>query len=418
MIVLMLSVRREYAPIPVLIIAIYVTLGQVIEIFGLHFTMFRVLVLFGWVRLVMRGEIHIRKFNAIDKCIILWVVSSVAAYTIQRGSFEALVNRLGLAYNAIGLYFLFRCLIRDMSDLNRVLKVVCLAVVPLTAAMVFEWATGYNVFSVFGGVSATSLLREDRVRCQGSFAHAIMAGTFGATMMPLLAALWFQRGIKKWLPMVGVTCVTLVMVLAHSSGPVTAYVAILISFACWPLRYHMRAVTWGLALGLFSIHMIMKAPVWALIGRLSNLVGGDGWHRTELIDSTIQNFGQWWLVGTWYTAHWLPFSNLVEPGMADITNQYVLQGVDGGLVTLVLFVAVIVLCFRAIGRMFQSTEALSDRIMVWATGAALVGHVMSFFSVSYFDQLIVFWYFLLATISSLSSSSHLKVTQQSPGSGI
>jgi hypothetical protein len=155
----------------------------------------------------------------------------------------------------------------------------------------------------------------------------------------------------------------------------------------------------------------MKAPVWALIGRLSNVVGGDGWHRTELIDATIRNVDQWWLLGTWYTAHWLPFSNLIEPGMADITNHYVVQGVDGGLVTLALFIVLIVLCFRATGGLFRGIEGqpLSMRITVWAMGAALVGHVMSFFSVSYFDQIVVFWYFLLAVISSLSNLSFSSV---------
>ena len=44
--------------------------------------------------------------------------------------------------------------------------------------------------------------------------------------------------------------------------------------------------------------LVMKAPVWAiLIARVSDLVGGGGWHRAFIIDVCIKNFGTWWLIG-------------------------------------------------------------------------------------------------------------------------
>jgi hypothetical protein len=339
-------------------------------------------------------------------------------HTIQRGTGEAFINQLGLAYNALGLYFLFRFLIRDMGDIKRLLKVMSVIIVPLTIAMSFEWLTGKNVFSVFGGVNAISGMREGWVRCQGSFTHPIIAGTFAATTMPLLAALWFQENIRKWVPMLGVASMTLIIFLAHSSGPVIAYIAIIVSFMLWPLHTHMRAVRWSLGIGLLILHLVMKAPVWFLIGRLSNEMGGDGWHRADLIDQAIRHFDEWWLIGTKTTIHWLEFSNEIEPGMADITNQYVYEGVKGGLVTLLLFIAIIAFSFKAVGLMLKATkeQPFSIRIMVWSMGAALVGHVVSFFSVSYFDQILVFWYFLLAAISSLSILSFPKAGSLSSSS--
>jgi hypothetical protein len=415
---LMIMVKREYVVIPLLITAIYITLGQVIVIAGLHFTMLRIMILFGWVRIVVRGELSLGKLNAIDKCILFWVISSIVIYTIQRGTGEALVNQLGLAYNSLGLYFLFRFLIRDMGDIKRLLKVICVIIVPLTIAMSFEWMTGKNVFSVFGGVSAISIMREGWVRCQGSFTHPIIAGTFAATAIPMLAALWFQENIKRWLPFEGVASVTLIVFLAHSSGPIITYLAIIVSFMFWPLRTHMRAVRWGMLFGLIILHLVMKAPIWFLIGRLSNEMGGDGWHRSELIDAAIQHLDEWWLIGTQYTIHWMPFSNEIESGMADITNQYVFEGIKGGLGTLVLFIAIIALSFRAVGLMLKAAkeQPFSIRIMIWSMGAALVGHVVSFLSVSYFDQILVFWYFLLAAISSLSNLSFLKADSLSSSS--
>lgn len=39
--------------------------------------------------------------------------------------------------------------------------------------------------------------------------------------------------------------------------------------------------------------------------------------------------------------------------------------------------------------------------MVWAFGVSLLGHCLSFLSVSYFDQIIVIWYWLLAVMAVL-----------------
>ncbi|MBP1741122.1 MAG: hypothetical protein H6Q48_3415, partial [Deltaproteobacteria bacterium] len=89
-----------------------------------------------------------------------------------------------------------------------------------------------------------------------------------------------------------------------------------------------------------------------------------------------------------------------------ITNQYVWEGVNGGLITLLLFLLMIGLCFRAVGLTLQKAEnhPFEVRILIWSLGASLVSHLMSFFSVSYFDQVVMFWYFLLASISSASES--------------
>ena len=84
-------------------------------------------------------------------------------------------------------------------------------------------------------------------------------------------------------------------------------------------------------------------------------MGGDGWHRSELIDTAIRHFHEWWLLGTQYTMHWMTFSNEIEPGMADITNQYVFEGIKGGVVTLLLFIAIIALSFKAVGLMLKAT---------------------------------------------------------------
>ena len=53
---LCLFIPRRYAAIPFLVTSCYMTLGQVVVIAGSYFTMLRLMVLFGWIRLLVRKD--------------------------------------------------------------------------------------------------------------------------------------------------------------------------------------------------------------------------------------------------------------------------------------------------------------------------------------------------------------------------
>jgi len=135
---LLILLPRRYTLVPVIMLTCYMTMGQVIIIFGLHFTMIRILILFGWLRLFIRREIRARKLNAIDKALLWWTISSVVMNTLLWRTSEAFVNRLGLAYDAIGVYFFFRFLVADLNDVKRIFRTTAVLIVPLAAAMLIE----------------------------------------------------------------------------------------------------------------------------------------------------------------------------------------------------------------------------------------------------------------------------------------
>jgi hypothetical protein len=163
----------------------------------------------------------------------------------------------------------------------------------------------------------------------------------------------------------------------------------------WPMREHMRVVRWAVGLTILGLHLVMKAPVWFLLARMAIFDGSTGYHRAILIDRAVTHFRDWWLVGTYSTAGWGYY-------MFDVTNQYVLIGVQGGLITLVLFVAIIVRGFSAVGRAVHAwgEEHSTDQRFAWALGASLLVHAVNYISVPYFDQNIVCWYLLLAMIAT------------------
>src|SRR5215475_730244 len=149
--VLMIVLPRKYALLPVIMLTCYMTMGMRIMAGGLNFTMIRILLIFGWIRLIVRGEFRSIQFNKLDKAIVLFTVSSLVTYTILWGNYDAFKEKMGLVYNCLGFYFLFRFLLKDLDDVIRVFKLTALTLPPLAAAMVLEKMTGRNPFWVFGG---------------------------------------------------------------------------------------------------------------------------------------------------------------------------------------------------------------------------------------------------------------------------
>jgi hypothetical protein len=399
---LLLCLPRRHALIPVIVLTCFMTMGQRLIIGGLDFTMLRVLLLVGWARVILRREIQLGKLNAIDKAIIAFAVSSIVTYTLLWGTVGAFVNRLGFAYSALGAYFLFRMLLRDTDDCLRVVKVTAVLVIPLAAIFVYESVTGENVFAVFGGVPPATTIRDGRLRCQGPFGHPILAGTFGATLVPLFIGLWRQPGRIKPLALAALASCGVIVYASASSGPVVALLGGLFGVALWPLRKYMGAIRWAVVAGLVALALVMKAPVWFLIARISIVSGSTAYFRAYLIDRAIANFWDWWLIGTRSTRAWADASL----GLHDRTNQYIAIGADGGLVSLVMFVAMIALSFRAVGNAVRGASPASSslRFCVWTFGAALFAHAVNYSSVSYFDQNFINWYLLLALISTASLS--------------
>ncbi len=388
---------RRYALIPVIMLACYMTMAQRVLVLGLNFTMLRILMLFGWIRLIVRWEFVSLKLNAIDKVLIWWTVVSFITYVLLWQTWGSVVYRLGQFYNAIGMYFLFRFLVRDFEDIQRTLRQIAFFITPLALVMLNEKITGRNVFAVFGGVSPVTLVREGVLRCQGPFAHPILAGTFGATLFPFFVALWWQGKGSRLLALSATASAVVITVVAGSSGPVIALAFAVLGFCLWPFRYHMRKIRWGLLMMIIALHLVMKAPVWFLIERVSVFGGSAGWHRAYLVDRAIANFSEWWLVGIKDTEHW-------GYHLFDVTNAYILEGVSGGVLTMILFILII---SRGFGGVERTVAALKDgprstQFGVWALGVGLLAHVVTFISVTYFDQNYVNWYLLLAMIATVT----------------
>lgn len=401
------SLPRRLAICPLLIMTCLMPLGQRLVIFGLNFYLFRLMLLVGAFRIVAKGELRQLVVTGTDKIFICWILVSVVFGTLAKPSMELLINRLGDAYNAVGCYFFVRCVLVDFEDFVTSVRTLAWLSLPLAGFMLVEKVTGHNPFSLFGGVPDLTPVRDGHIRSQGAFRHAILAGTFGATQWPLFVALWFFRREYRRLAFGAAMACLVIAASASSSGALMALAAGMAGMAMWKFRAFLKVLRRVAIFGLIVLALVMKAPVWYLFDRLGSIIGGTGWYRSFLIDQTIAHFNEWWLFGTTYTAHWAPSGEVTpgDPNMMDITNHYIVQGVSGGMLKLILFLAIIVASFKSVGRWLEVEDTEPPaQLLVWSAGVSLFAHCLSFVSATYFDQIVVVWYWILALISRSPSS--------------
>jgi hypothetical protein len=396
--VLVLLLPRKWTLIPFFFAVILLPL-QPLVIGGFHFYPTRLLLPVGLLRLVFQSRNRAKRAHSIDKVVILWVVSSTVLYTLLWQSSDAFFYRCAQSFDTLGVYFLVSRTVDNIEDIKRVIRTLLLICIILSVAMLAERATGRNSFAILGGVPLISEIRDGRLRCQGPFLSPILAGSFGAMGFPLFISLYRSATKREMLAVFGGAAAIIVAYTSASSGPGLAFLAGFIGLCMWPFRKSMRPIRWGIAFGVAGLQLIMKAPVWALIGRMHVVSGSDAYHRQVLIDQFIRRFGEWWLLGTRNTEGWSASFLILH----DVTNHFIRTAADGGLLTLILFISVIALCFRAVGRVRKAFEGRPEERLSWGLGVCLFVNVVSFMGVSYFDQILVVWYALLALISVLST---------------
>jgi hypothetical protein len=394
---LVLSQSRQMAAVGIIAAVCSITQAQCLNV-GFHFTAIRLVLLAGLIRIVARGEARHFRMNGVDRALITSASALMIIPTLRVGTEGEMVYRLGVLYDVFFSYFVFRCLVRDERDVRLILQKVPFVIVPYSLLMVFEFFTDKNLFAVFGGVTDISWIRAEHVRSQGPFRNPIISGGFGATFAMLFASVLFS-GTRSRSALVGLGASMLIVICARSSGPFLGLMLGAIAFGFWSLRRHTREILWGIVALLVGLQIVMKAPVWFLMGRVSDLIGGGGYHRAYLIDQAVRYFHTWWLAGTSDTAYWFPYQ--LPDGNADITNLFVASGVDAGLLGVILSIVVVVSCFRRLGAAMNANREHGRRTqrMLWGIGSTLVGNIGILFSTTYMDQMQVIWYFLLACVA-------------------
>ncbi len=392
-------VHRRYVLLPLLMLACVVPQGQRVVVAGLDFNFIRVLLLVGISRVLLLSEWTELRPKALDKIVVAWTMIGAIGYTLQVGAMHAVIYRAGLAFDILGMYFMCRVVFRDWRDVDR--ATTCFALMACVSFFFFmiEKRTGRNPFAIMGGVPTFTGMREGKLRAQGPFVHAILAGCFWSVLLPMVAAKVLRKDrFQVALGIVGSIAIISIVLFSASSTPLIVLGCNGLGAIMYFYRRHMRLVRWVAGLGIFSLHLYMNHPVWHLIASIDIVGGSTGWHRYKLIQCSIDNFHEWWLCGIPSTAHWGYF-------MFDVTNQYVLEGIRAGIVAVLAFVWVLVYAYKNVGETWPAVDRnpyLS--LLSWSFGVSIFSHMNVFLavSISHSGQSLLALLFVLAGIGAMA----------------
>jgi hypothetical protein len=407
-----LVVPRRWASVPILLVTCYMPLSQGVMLGPFNFFSIRLVILAGLIRMFIRGEYRGVPRSPLDNVMVVWSIWALAASAFRNDPGVTLTSNGGLVFNSLGLYILMRTFCCSWADVVFLCRVVAWMLVPVAITMLYEKLAGTNLFAYIGGVSEVPNIREGRIRAQGPFAHAILAGTVGAVMLPVCIGLWSRH---RTTATVGAMASAMMVFTSTSSGPLISAMFASLGLLLWPMRSSMRTMRWS-AVGLYLILMVvMSSPPYYLMARIDLSGGSTGYYRARLIESSLEHLGEWWFAGTDYTRHWMPSGVPWSPNHVDITNHFLSMGVQGGLPLLLLFVLLLATGFTIVGRSVRATQkAQKDQaLFCWALGASLFALAASAISVAYFDQSIVFLYVILAAIAGVGATDAMNHTNRS-----
>jgi hypothetical protein len=396
----LLMVPRKWAPAALLTGSIYMTLGQGIEVATISLPVYRMMLLVGLIRVVLRGETLIGGFNLIDKLVVGWSCWAIFASLFHDPERAGVISACGNVFNLSMIYFLIRIWCTDLDEVRDIIIFVAFLLVPIALEMVMEKVTGRNLFSVLGGVPENVAMREGKLRAQGPFLHAILAGTVGATCVPLFIGLLSKYRIAA---IVGIVAGVVMTFASASSGPVMSLLAGMGAVILWRYRKHLHKLRIAAVTTYLVLMVVMKQPPYYLISRIDISGGSTGWHRSFLIEQTFNHLSEWWLFGTDITRHWMPMQGIAsDPQHTDITNYYIGFGVFAGLPSMLVIIAILLIAFSWVGRILTSWGDINPQrnFMIFCFGASLFSHAATSISVAYFDQSMLFFWLTVAVISS------------------
>jgi hypothetical protein len=405
-IVLIFVLPRQKVITPFLLVFFTIPEPQVWVVGGIHLTMHQILILAVLVRIAFfRGSGSEKRFagglNALDWIVLLWSLSSLIMFCLQFMQMQAVVRGTAGLLEMGGGYLAVRFLIPDREAVRRAIKAMALVCLIQGICMFSEQFTRQNVFAFLGGNTPT--IRDGHVRAEGALG-GLYAGVFAGVLIPIFVWLWTEKK-SRVIACAGLVGATAMVFASFASTSWVTYAASLGALAFWPLRKQMRLVRWGIVVALVGLHLVMNGPVWSLIEHIDLTGGSSSYHRYMLIDNCIRHFGDWWLIGYKDYANW-------GFDMWDLCNQFVVAALTGGLITLLLFVAIYWRSFRALGKFRKQVQGdLSEEWLVWLLGATLFANVVGSFGINYMMMLEMGLFPLLACVSVVTSGSRQTVLE-------
>jgi hypothetical protein len=342
-------------------------------------------------------------FNKIDFAVTGLGISLIITSILRDSPTAGPLFTMGLVCQVCGSYFALRFLLLDAASVKAATKALSNIFAVIAIGMVVEKFSSYNIFYDILDLSHSSGKRNEVIRAQGPFTHPILAGTTAA--LTLLFFYGFRDG-KKYIFIIGILSSIVIILCSSSSG---AIIALLLTYASLFFWNHQRLLKKCLGIFLvlyFAAGVYYDGPAYYQLTRLDFTGGSTGWHRARLLESFFQHFNEWWFIGTDYTRHWMAVGLSSNPNHVDLTNHLIFFAVQGGIISLLFILYILISSLRQVYKLFRSTSSTSSRHNLWILGSSIIITSIMSFSVFFLDQSgVTFW----LPFAALPSVSHLVI---------
>jgi len=388
LILVLLTISRQHIMFPLIMVTCCVPLDQRIIILNLDFPLIRILMLICLFRMAIKGENRVIQWNNFDKLILCLQGIGFLVYIIRNSNLSAIIFQFGLMFDNLGLYWIFRQYIRDWKDICNMFRILAFFAIITAPFIALEKFQDSSLFSIFGHTAGE--FHRGRYRAAGAFSHSILMGCFWATLLPFF---YSQIKINKYFIFYWLAILSSLssIYFSGSTTPVMTVIAVIIFWNIYRYRMYGKKIFWGTCAGLFLLHLVMKAPVWHLLSRIDIFSGSTGYHRYLLIDNFLGHISEWFFLGMNSTSHW-------GHVQGDITNQIILEGVRGGMITLIILIIILFNAVKIPGRLSLNSNSAEIKWISWGICVAMLGHFITFWGVSYFGQINILLYFTFALI--------------------
>jgi hypothetical protein len=348
-------------------------------------------------------------WSQLDTVVALSMVVYVSIYCLAYPSLEAaLENRGGFVMDTWFTYIVARLIVTDKTTLISFVKITTVALAALAILGVAESVSGkYYLLDlkrfVPWGAKRESYYVQGRWglgRANGPFAHSIMFGACFVMFLPLVWVLRHQR--DRWgklaYPLSGIAILGAFS--SMSSGPWGMLLVVLVCLVLEKYKRWTKPLLIAVIGSCIVVGIISNRPFYHVLYNYMDFTGGSWWQRARLVDLATEDFGQWWLTG--YGGQDPGWGQKTGESHTDCNNEFILAGMEYGLLGIIALCSVLAAAFRALVRAFRETTDKELQSVYWSLGSSLVGVIAVWQGVSFFGQMPALFYSILGIISASS----------------
>lgn len=163
--------------------------------------------------------------------------------------------------------------------------------------------------------------------------------------------------------------------MSMSSGPWMMVIIIIVCLILEHLKYLAKPLVAFILFFCLIVDVISNRRFYDVLIRFTNPVGGSSSHRSRLINVAIDHLNEWWLAG--YGGRDPGWGPLLGAEWTDITNQYILAGVQNGILGLIALCGTLVTAIYLLVRQHKAVKDPILRSLYWALGSTMVMVVIS-----------------------------------------